>query len=121
MSAEHPALMLPDWGGPVSYLAHGDPVADEARAHLERRGVAIVPHRIAEGRDRATVVLDDGRQLALAGLFVASQTHPSSSLAAELGCTMGATPTGGTYIETDAVKQTSVPNVYAAGDVAMVM
>ena len=30
-------------------------------------------------------------------------------------------PTGGTYIQTDATKQTSVPNVFAAGDAALVM
>jgi thioredoxin reductase len=119
--AEHPALMLPDWGGPVTYLAHGNPVADEAREHMQRRGVTIVPNRIVEVRDRATVVLDTGAQLEFAGLLAVVQSHPSSPLAAELGCTIAPSPTGGTFIQTDAMKQTNVPNVFAAGDAAMMM
>jgi thioredoxin reductase len=119
--AEHPALMLPDWGGPVTYLAHGNSITDEARAHMERRGVTIVPNKIVEIRDRATVLLDDGKQLDFVGLFAVSQTHPSSPLAAELGCAIATGPTGGTFIQTDAMKQTSVPNVFAAGDAAMMM
>jgi thioredoxin reductase len=119
--AEHPALMLPDWGGPVTYLAHGTSVADDAREHMRRRGVTIVPNKIVEVRDHATVVLDDGTQLPFAGLLVVSQSHPSSPLAAELGCTIATSPTGGTYIQTDAMKQTTVPNVFAAGDAAMMM
>nr|HEX4312358.1 NAD(P)/FAD-dependent oxidoreductase [Kofleriaceae bacterium] len=119
--AEHPALLLVDWGGPVTYLAHGHAIADDARAHLLRRGVAIEAARIADVRDRATVVLDDGRQLAFAGLLAVTQTHPSSPVAAELGCAIATGPTGGTYIQTDAMKQTTVPNVFAAGDAAMMM
>jgi thioredoxin reductase len=119
--AEHPALMLPDWGGPVTYLAHGNPVADDAREHMQRRGVTIVPNKIALVRDHATAVLDDGTALVFAGMLVVSLTHPSSPLAAELGCTIATSPTGGTYIQTDAMKQTTVPNVFAAGDAAMMM
>jgi thioredoxin reductase len=119
--AESPALLLPDWGGRVTYLSHGNPIADEARHHMERRGVAIVESKIVDIRGHATVVLDDGTQLELAGLFVVSQTHPTSPIAAELGCEIATGPTGGTYIQTDAMKQTTVPNVYAAGDAAMMM
>lgn len=119
--AEHPALMLPDWGGPVTYLAHGNGVTDEAREHLQRRGVTIVPEPIVEIRSHATVVLDGGRSLDFAGLFAVSVTHPSSPLAAELGCTLATSPTGGSYIQTDATKQTSVKNVFAAGDAATMM
>jgi thioredoxin reductase len=88
---------------------------------MERRGVTIMPNKIVEIRERATVILDDGKELELAGLFAVSQTHPSSPLAAELGCAIATGPTGGTYIQTDAVKQTTVPNVFAAGDAALMM
>jgi thioredoxin reductase len=120
-SAEHPALMLPDWGGRVFYLAHGNPIADDAREHMQRRGVTIVTDKIVGIRDRATVVLDGGKTLELAGLFVVSQSEPASPLAADLGCEIATAPTGATYIQTDAMKQTSVPNVFAAGDAAMPM
>jgi thioredoxin reductase len=119
--AESPALLLPDWGGPVTYLSHGNPIAEEARQHMERRGVAIVRNKIVEIRDHATVVLDDGQQLEFAGLFAVSQTHPMSPIAAELGCAIATGPTGGTYIQTDTLKQTTVPNVFAAGDAALIM
>ena len=120
-NAEFSALMLLDWGGPVTYLAHGTPIADEARDRMQRRGVTIVPNKIVEVRDHATALLDDGTQLAFAGLLAVTQTHPSSPFAAELGCAMATGPTGGTYIQTDAMKQTTVPNVFAAGDAATVM
>lgn len=119
--AEHPAAMLVDWGGPVTYLAHGNPVSEEAREHLQRRGVTIVPNEIVEIRGDATVLLDNGTSLDFAGLFAVSVTHPSSPLAAELGCAIATGPTGGSYVQTDATKQTTVPNVFAAGDAAMMM
>ncbi|MFT3699948.1 MAG: NAD(P)/FAD-dependent oxidoreductase [Kofleriaceae bacterium] len=120
-AAEHAALLLPDWGGPVTYFSHGTPIADEARAHILARGVTIIETPIREIRDRATVILADGSQHVTVGLFAVTQTHPSSALAAELGCAMATGPTGGTYVQTDFIKQTNIPNVFAAGDAALMM
>lgn len=120
-AAEHAALLLPDWGGPVTLFSHGTPIADEVRARVLARGVTIVEQRIAEIRDRATVVLEDGTRHVTVGLFAVTQTHPSSPLAGELGCTMGTGPAGGTYVLTDAIKQTSIPNLFACGDAALQM
>lgn len=120
-AAEHAALLLPDWGGPVTFFSHGTPIADDVRAHVLARGVAVVEQRIAEIRDRATVVLEDGTRHETVGLFAVTQTHPASPLATELGCTMGTGPAGGTYVQTDAIKQTNIPNLFACGDAALQM
>lgn len=117
----HQALMLPDWGPTTLFLQEGfTPDADQA-AQLQRRGVTVETSPIAAftGHD-ADVRLHDGRVVALAGLFTASRTRPSSPLAERLGCAHEETPHGA-FIETGSAKLTSVPGVYACGDAARAM
>ncbi|MCP2014549.1 thioredoxin reductase [Deinococcus sp. HSC-46F16] len=57
----------------------------------------------------------DGRLIRVGALFLASRIRPASDLAEQLGCTFVDGPQG-PLIQTDAGKQTSVPGVYAAGD-----
>jgi len=115
--ALHQALMLPDWGQ-VTLLLNGafDPDQDQLEA-LARRGVAVERRPVARIENRADVVLQDGRRLALAGLFVAARTHIASPLAQRLGCALEAGPTG-QYVATDMQKASSVPGVFCCGDMA---
>ncbi len=113
----HHALMLPDWGSTTFFL-NGTFEPDQAqRAALEARGVAIEPARIARVADAATVALEDGRRLAMDGLFVATRTRVNGPLAHDLGCAFEQGPLGD-FIRTDALKATSVPGVFACGDAA---
>ena len=70
--------------------------------------------------EAAGVKLASGRVIELAGLFVASLTKPASELAQDLGCDIAESPIG-FYIKTDEFKQTSVPGVFACGDLARPM
>lgn len=113
----HHALMLPDWGT-TTLLVDGAFVPDEAQlAALDARGVAVETARIRCVKDIATVALEDGRELAFDGLFVATRTRVSSPLAHQLGCAFEA-GFFGDFIRTDEFKATSVAGVYACGDAA---
>ena len=115
----HQAKLLAEWGR-VTLFANGvlepDPaVADE----LSARGVATEPTRIARIEGHADVVLGDGRCLRFAGLFTAPRNAPASDLAARLGCELMDTPMG-TQIRAGDNRETSIPGVFACGDVARV-
>ena len=114
----HHALMLPDWGKTTFFLNGSfEPDADQL-GQLAARGVIIERTPVArlEG-DRASMVLADGRRIDVEGLFTATRIKPSSPIAEQLGCAMDDGPTG-PYVKTDAMKQTSVPGVFACGDIA---
>lgn len=116
-AALHQALMLPDWG-PTTLLANGafEPDAEQA-AQLERRGVTLERARVATLEGAADVVLEDGRRLAFAGLFVATRTRVATPLAERLGCAFEAGPQGD-FIRADDRRATSVEGVFACGDAA---
>ena len=113
----HHAMMLPDWGR-VTLILNGafEPDAEQL-ASLEKRGVAIERTPVKAITGRATVELQDGRSLEMAGLFVVSRTHSGSPMAEQLGCELEQGPMG-MYVRTDGMKATSVAGVYACGDAA---
>jgi thioredoxin reductase (NADPH) len=119
--AFHGGMLLPDWG-PTTLFTQGlfEPT-DEQRAALVARGTRIesTPIRALLGRAPGLdgVQLEDGRVISLAGLFVAPLLQPSADLARQLGCKMVTGPMGDS-VEVDAMQQTSVPGIYAAGDLA---
>ncbi|RBP83775.1 NAD(P)/FAD-dependent oxidoreductase [Marinomonas rhizomae] len=117
----HQAGMIPDWG-PTTYFTQGLYEPDEVqRAFLLKRGVTIESTPVLEvlGRapDISTVYLADGRTIRIAALFVGPRTHMASPFAKQLGCEFEDGPLG-LVIKTDAVKQTSVEGVFAAGDIS---
>lgn len=118
----HQALMLPDWG-PTTYFTQGEFEPDQAELQqLEKRGVRIERTPVVEvlGPDNGdidAVRLADGRETAIGALFVGPRVHMSSPLAMQLGCAFEQGPMG-PYIRTDEMRQTTVPNVFAAGDAA---
>ena len=113
----HHALLLPDWGK-VTFFLNGafEPDQDQLAA-LAARGVTLERTGIARVQGEAEVVLQDGRVLPMAGLFVATRMHVASPIAAQLGCEMEEGPMGA-FVRTDAMKASSVPGVFCAGDMA---
>lgn len=115
----HQAELLTEWGA-VTFLTNGVVTLDApARAVLEDRGVTIEETPIERIEGAADLVLSDGRTLSFAGFFVASRCEPSSPLGVASGCAVEETPMG-LQLRTDAAKMTSVPGIFACGDIARV-
>ncbi|MGK6318242.1 NAD(P)/FAD-dependent oxidoreductase [Sphingomonas sp. DT-204] len=117
----HGAMLIAEWGPTTLYL-DGQAVLDaESEAELVRRGVAIEPAPLAglegKGAGLSHVRFADGRRRAIDALFVAPRSHLASPLAGQLGCAVDEGPMG-PVVRTDGEKKTTVPGVYAAGDIA---
>ncbi|MBT1156440.1 NAD(P)/FAD-dependent oxidoreductase [Aminobacter anthyllidis] len=114
----HHGLMLPDWGT-TTLFTNGAfvPDADQLR-QLATRGTAVETALVREVRgEGADVVLDDGRVVALDGLFTMPRTSLQIPWVEQLGCELETGPMG-PFIRTDAMKQTTVRGVFACGDIA---
>ncbi|AJY38104.1 NAD(P)/FAD-dependent oxidoreductase (plasmid) [Burkholderia humptydooensis] len=110
------AMLMPEWGKTVFLTDGSFEPDDEQREALARRGVEIVRERIARIVDRATVELADGRRFVFDGLFTMNRTRLSSPVAEQLGCVIEDGPLG-PYVRTDDAMETSVPGVFACGDI----
>jgi thioredoxin reductase len=116
----HHALMLPDWG-PTTLLLNGAFTPDaEQLAALAARGTTLERCPISAITGHADIDLADGRVLSFAGLFAMAPFELASPIAHDLGLEMEQGPLGAT-IKTDAMKETSLPGVFACGDAARPM
>ncbi|WP_115047312.1 NAD(P)/FAD-dependent oxidoreductase [Xanthomonas arboricola] len=110
-----------DWTDRLTVFADGHDIAAETRAELARRHVPLVDGRITEiarrGGANATIKLDSAPDVALDILFVHPRTRPSASLHEALGLATVDTPTG-IALKVDERRETSLPGIYAAGDLA---
>lgn len=115
------ALMVANWGPTTLLLNGADRPDDDAMGRLTERGVAIEPGRVTAlegaGETLQRLVLADGRRLLLDALYIAPQVQVRGVIARNLGCATRDTPAGAILAVDDAF-QTSVPGVYAAGDIA---
>lgn len=122
MSA-HQALLISDWGPTTFFLNGRDDLDDATRAKLAYRDIAIEPAPVTalEGDPKAAVQvrLGDGRSRTVDALYIGTRTRMNSPIAEQLGCEFEDGPFG-PIIRTDATKLTTVPGVYAAGDIARV-
>lgn len=115
-AALHLALLLPQWSPDVVLLTDGRPCfTDEERLRLHRRGVAIYEEPVLrlEGRHGRLdhIVFATGDGITRRGLFLRAPQRQRSDLPARLGCAI----VDG-HVQVDARGQTSVPGIYAAGD-----
>ncbi len=112
----HQAQLITEWG-PTTLFTNGIELDAESREQLAKRNVTIEPARVESVEGEITVCLADGRKLPFAALYIAAKTVMNSPIAAQLGCAFEDGPVG-PFITTDAMKATSVPGVFAAGDIA---
>ncbi|MDT5126921.1 MAG: hypothetical protein QOH54_2565 [Mycobacterium sp.] len=125
--AMHMALMLRGWTDDVVALTNGSAGLDAVqRGQLAAAGVAVEERPVAEFISHAgeldAVSFADGAQLARRGVLVATTMHQRSDLAAQLG--VAAAPPGPLAAEAIAIDpfhRTSVPGVFAAGDLSAQM
>lgn len=119
MSA-HQAAMVADWGEVTLFLNQTITLDDSAKTLLAARRVNIESTPVAALEGTApgiSVRLQDGRRFELGAVFTGAGVRPASPLAEQLGCQIDEGPMG-PIVYTDAMKQTSVKGVYAAGDMA---
>ncbi len=123
----HMATLLSGWSADVVLLTDGlAGFGDEERRRLAAAGIPVDEREVARvsGTDGEmdAVVFTDGSSLARRGLLVAGTLHQRTGLARALGVEFAAPgPVSAEAISVDGFWRTSVPGVYAAGDVCAQM
>jgi len=115
------ARLFHDWTDKLTLFADGHDIPADVQADLARRNIPVVDGRII-GIDHhkghlTTVNLDTRRDVAVDILFASPRNKPSASLHEPLGLATVDTPTG-VVLKVDERRQTSMPGIYAAGDLA---
>lgn len=115
----HQAVMIKEWG-PTTLFLNGATLEPEAIEHLARRGVSIEPAPVigleGPGAALAAVQLADGRAVPIEALYVVPTSRLNSPLAEQLGCAVDEEIMG-PMVRTGSDRMTTVPGVYAAGDI----
>ncbi|WP_166905261.1 FAD-dependent oxidoreductase [Mycobacterium sp. DL440] len=121
--AVHSALMMRGWTDDLVVLTNGDGGLDEAQAkQLDAAGIGVderpIARFVAQGGDLAAVEFTDGTRLARRGALVAATLYQRSPLAAQLGAVSAPGPIAADALVVDPFTRTSVPGLFAAGDLS---
>jgi thioredoxin reductase len=116
-SAEH-AQLLRQWSNDVIFFSHAHELSADERSGLDGRDIRVVDGAVAKLHvvdDRLEAVqLVDGRSIPRAAAFIRPTLHArGGDLIASLGCEVDV----GGFVRTDGVGRTTVPGVWAAGNV----
>jgi thioredoxin reductase len=121
--AIHQALMFRQWSANITLLLNGQPLpaADELEL-LAARGIEVVHGRVerlvVEHDALAGVAVADGGVRPLEALVVGAPVSVRAGLLVDLGLELAEHPMGmGLHVATDATGATSLPGVWAAGNV----
>ncbi|MGA7435065.1 MAG: NAD(P)/FAD-dependent oxidoreductase [Solirubrobacterales bacterium] len=120
----HGALMLRGWSEDVTLLSDGPAdLNDEQRGKLEAAAIRVDERPLtglrAENGDLAAIRFADGTELERSGLMVAPRLHQRTDLAAQLGARHAdPNPMAADRLVVDSFQRTTVPGVFAAGDVS---
>ena len=119
----HRAPLLRQWSDDVVVLA--DDLAAEDRDALDAAGIPVDERPVAalegEGTRLSAVRFADGSELERDGVMVVAPLRPRDDLGPQLGCETTDTPIATGLLVTDNLQQTTVPGVFAAGDVSAMM
>jgi len=118
--AIHHAMLVREWG-PVTLFLNGsaEPHAETSK-RLAERDIAVersTVQAVSPGESGLTMELGSGSFVQIAGLFTQPRSRLSSDIGVQLGCRHMDGPFG-EILSVDEMKQTSVPGVFAAGDIA---
>ncbi|PAL20010.1 NAD(P)/FAD-dependent oxidoreductase [Sphingopyxis sp. GW247-27LB] len=117
--SQNQARLFLDWTDRLTVLTDGHEIAPDIRADLARRGIAVVDGRIAaiahQGDHGAVVTLETGSLISVDIIFAHPQNKPSANLHESLGLATVDTPLG-IVLKVDERRETSIPGIYAAGD-----
>lgn len=110
-----------DWTARLTVFADGHDIAPDIRADLARRNTAVIDGRITgivrQGNHHSTVTLDTAANVMVDILFAHPRNQPSARLHESLGLATVDTPLG-VALKVDERRETSIPGIYAAGDLA---
>ncbi|HET7043398.1 MAG TPA: NAD(P)/FAD-dependent oxidoreductase [Gaiellaceae bacterium] len=117
-AVEH-AQLVRQWSADVAFFVHSYDLSATEQRELEARGVRIVRGEVArlvvEDDRLSGIELADGRVIGRSAVFVRPAVVPhADGLLSGLGCEVD----GGGFAVVDAAGRTSVPGVWAAGNVA---
>lgn len=118
MLATHQALMLGPIASELVVFTQGEDVPDSLRAE----GIELVDgavERVAEYDGGLTISCAGGRDVEVSGLFVMPKMHQRAEFVADLERDMGLEISEGGFVRVDERGRTSVPGIYAAGDMAV--
>lgn len=113
----HQVQLIRQWCGDVIFFPNRIVLASEERKRLTARGIRIVEGEVvrvvaADGRVSG-VELADGRVQTRETVFVGPRFVPNGGLLTGLGCMVGENG----WVAVDSVGKTSIPGVWAAGNV----
>lgn len=116
----HQAQLLRQWSPRTRFFANGAEVTDSDASALRARGIGIEPDPIgrivtAESGRLRGIELRDGRIVEVERIFLQSRVVPNDALVRALGAAT-AKQFGGDWVQVDAFGATSVPGLYAAGN-----
>ncbi|MGV8854541.1 MAG: NAD(P)/FAD-dependent oxidoreductase [Devosia sp.] len=119
--AQHAVSLFHDWTDRLTVFADGHDIAPEIRADLARRHVDVIDGKLIavthqDGR-QPSLDLDTGHSVAVDVLFAHPRNRPSAGLHEALGLETVDGPMG-VVLQVDDRRETSVPGIYAAGDLA---
>jgi thioredoxin reductase len=118
----HQALLFSQLSDEITLVTHSFEPDAESLSLLTGAGVTVLDGTVRSVEAVGGVVsglrLEDGSLLAVGAVVVSPYSSARSSLLESLGIAAVAHPSGmGEAVEVDAMGQTSVPGVYAAGNV----
>jgi thioredoxin reductase/SAM-dependent methyltransferase len=124
--AVHSALLLRGWTDDIVVLTDGDEGLDDAQLkRLDAAGIGVdtrpVARFVSESGELSAVEFADGEQVPRRGALVATTMHQRSTLAAQLGAITAPGPLAVDGLVVDGFQRTSVPGLFAAGDVGVQM
>lgn len=119
-NAAHYLRQISRWAGPLTVFDNGATLAHETLALIAERGLRHVTgplESFEHEAGRVIAVRVAGIVVPLQAFYLASRSEPASPFAAKLGCEMVDGHTG-PFVKTDSYQRTTVPGIFAAGDLA---
>jgi thioredoxin reductase len=120
----HQVQLLRQWSPFVTYFTNGTNVVPDDLAGMVARGIAVerrpVTQVVADADGRLQGLrLADGTEVPVDSIFLGPRFVPNDGLLTALGATAGEAfgPGAGDWVEVDPTGRTSVPGLWAAGNV----
>lgn len=114
-------ILLRDWSDDLTLFTNGLDLPDGEEARVKARGNKVLEGRVAEILHRDgemfAVRMETGREIPLGAMLAHPRVRPSCRLHEDIGVGTAEAPLG-PYLKVDDDMQSSIPGIFAAGDLA---